>query len=316
MNDRYSTDESLVEPFSSPLDIEFQMPVIQLVSLTLHDNNDTLEKSAYATAPRFFTLQKDWKLTVNQVEYMDGIEGTIIIPKEVDGDPVIFDGSSLPLPWLVSLLTLGTLRPMGVILTASILHRFAYQYGYLLVENNEGEMEQVEIPRDLADQLFKDVFLTTTGLKPQSFLALFFTKVGWALGMKYNGRRFNGRPPIVSLIILAATLTIFWIILWSTWFTPLLLLTFLSYLSFYLASILFLQKKGSQSDAPTPAPVQAAAAPPAPALTPTPEAPEPTEDITIRDDEEEEDDEMEEEPKANTKARKSLKVKRTPRKNT
>jgi hypothetical protein len=32
--------------------------------------------------------------------------------------------------------------------------------------------------------------------------------------------------------------------------------------------------------------------------------------------EEDEEDEMEEEPEANTKARKSLKVKRTPRKNT
>lgn len=115
----------------------------------------TEEKSFFehirgASARRRFYLQRDWKLSIkidkdkysqfNNKDFLDDyikLNGILVIPCVVEDSKTIFDGASIPFPWLVSFISFGILRPLGVMLTASIVHDFAYEYGYL----NDGSMK-------------------------------------------------------------------------------------------------------------------------------------------------------------------------------
>jgi hypothetical protein len=87
------------------------------------------------------------------------LAGEIIIPQKVEGHLFELDGASIPLPWLVSLLTIGILRPLGVLLIASIVHDFAFRHGDRWVRKRNGEVEKVSMTRDVPDVRLMPIFI-------------------------------------------------------------------------------------------------------------------------------------------------------------
>ena len=247
MSNKYTTNPDTIEAYADVLQIELVMPSIQLVSLTLQGNEPGINKLAFAPGRRYFTLAHDWWIVLDGVEGNEELNGRVTVPAEVKGKKVIFDGASVPAPWLVSLLTLGVLRPMGVMLVASILHDFCYKHGYLMVDSGEGK-RAIAVTREEADNLFRDELVTSTGLKSVGGVAWFFVKVGWIFGVRFAGNRFNCKTPIASIIVFAALLTFLVIVLQSAFFAPLMLLTFITYLSFYIGSLVFLSEQNPNNE--------------------------------------------------------------------
>ena len=111
----------------------------------------------------------------------------------------IFDGASIPFPWLVSYLSFGVLRPLGILLSASVVHDFAFQFGYLPVIKN-GKSKNVPVQRHDADELLRLVTQTLNGSNVFSRIAWHAVRLGW-WGIKYAGQRFTGKPPIYSTVL-------------------------------------------------------------------------------------------------------------------
>ena len=188
--------------------IKFVMPSIRLVSVIPKKTIGTFGKVAEATRKRLFNLDGDWQISLDKVDYMPKLNGVVTIPAKVDGKPLEFDGATVPVPWLVSLLTVGLLRPLGVMLTASIVHDFAYWYGFLWVESKGGGPKQkVEVERHHVDHLFRDIIGTVNGVKWVGWAGWFFVRVGWIIGVAYNGKRWGGKPPYMVIAIVLAVLT-------------------------------------------------------------------------------------------------------------
>jgi len=94
-------------------------------------------------------------------------------------------------------------------LTASILHDFAFKYGYLLVSKEPGkDFEKVTIQRHNTDQLFRDIISTVNGLSSVGLVAWFFVRLGW-FTVKYNGERWGGRPPYIQTCLFLLILITF-----------------------------------------------------------------------------------------------------------
>lgn len=165
------------EIYKGAIAVEFTgLPSINLVSVRLKKDSKWYQRIAEATRRRYFTLEKDWQITLDEIKYKADLNGIITIPRSVKETTVVFDGASVPMPWLVSVLNLGILRPMGVMLTASILHDFAYKYGYLLVTKKGGTTSQkVEVERHVIDRLFRDVIATVNQINFR----------GWFPGISY-----------------------------------------------------------------------------------------------------------------------------------
>ncbi len=244
----------LHEDYKGSIDVEFRgLPSINLVSIIIEKGANWFERIAEATRRRYFTLEKDWNISVDRVDYQPELNGTILVPKSVDGKPLIFDGASVPMPWLVSFLTIGALRPLGVMLTASIVHDFAFKHGYLLVESDSGGTpKKVEIERHNVDRLFRDIIGTVNQVATIGWIAWFFVRAGWILGVKYNGKRFGGNPPLSVGLISLAVLSFLGFYLFDGWsfqeskFNHLVSFSVLLYLMFYVATLFTLQMRGNR----------------------------------------------------------------------
>ena len=161
-----------------------------------------------ARARREFALADDWTVTiqVNGHPQLNGFAGTIIIPEGASTD-----GASVPLPWTVTFLSLGTLRPLGILLIASIVHDYAFQHGTLQYLQN-GTRVPKPFCRHEIDLLFREMIRTINKTPFLAYVAWFAVRIGW-LGVKYNGRRLTGKPPTGPLTALVALLAAVWLLL-------------------------------------------------------------------------------------------------------
>lgn len=168
---------------------------------------------------RTFTLSKNFYIEVEGEALPSGLEGCIVIPpvgntasaergektfdqhQEQSGyaQANFFDGASIPFPWLVSYLSFGVLRPLGILLSASVVHDFAFQFGYLPIIKN-GKCKHVPVRRHEADELFRLITQTLNSSNFFSRLAWHAVRLGW-WAIKYSGQRFSGKPPVRSTIL-------------------------------------------------------------------------------------------------------------------
>lgn len=194
-----------MEEYDGSIRVKFyELPALKLKSIQLNKDAGFFARFLAASKRRYFSLQQDWEVELDNIEYHPGLNGKITIAKEVDKKTFLVDGASIPLPWFVSLVTFGILRPLGVMLTASIVHDFAFKYGYLLVSEGVEELKKIEIERHVADLLFKDIITTVNRMPIVGYIGWLSVRCGW-LFVKYNNRRFGGSPPvkeIISLILL------------------------------------------------------------------------------------------------------------------
>lgn len=197
----------MAEEYDGIIDVVFDgMPSIRLESFKPVLNAGMFQRLAIATKRRRFSLRDDWKIQLKHIDYSDELNGTIEVPaKDNAKKSIIFDGASIPFPWLISLLTIGILRPLGVILIGSIVHDYAYQYGVLRVSKNGEEYKKVPVPRHTADKLFRDIIGTVNRLPGVGYIAWFAVRLGW-LWVKYNGKRFGGRIPFAEYGLLVLIL--------------------------------------------------------------------------------------------------------------
>lgn len=121
-------------------------------------------------------------------------------------------------------------------LTASILHDFAFKYGYLRVLKESGKaFEDVPIQRHNADQLFRDIITTVNGLSSVGLVAWFFVRLGW-FTVKYKGKPCGGKPPYGQTFLFLLILIIFGTLFLSFPKVTIISLIFL-YTLFYLLTI-------------------------------------------------------------------------------
>ena len=155
-----------------------------------------------ASQRRYFTLAEDWKVTIVNAHFASELNGTVVIPKQYQCKDLELDGASVPMPWLIGMLSFGVLRPLGILLTASIIHDFAFKYGGLLFDKGEGvEPDFREVRRDIADKLFRSIISSVNGTPFWAFMAWCAVRLGW-FGVKYNGAYFGGKFPLLALCIL------------------------------------------------------------------------------------------------------------------
>jgi hypothetical protein len=153
-------------------------------------------------------LHEDWEVTLNRVSYDQRLNGVIVIPHlDSDEKDIEFDGASIPFPWLISMLTIGILRPLGVMLIGSIVHDYAYKFGRL----KKLDSASVRIERHVADRLFRDIISTVNDLPIVGWIAWFAVRLGWPV-VKYEGKPRGGKPPIMEyLVLVAVVLGIIWL---------------------------------------------------------------------------------------------------------
>lgn len=198
-----------MEQYQRTLKIKFaEIPPIRLLTMKPKDDPGPWERLALATQRRRFSLYDDWQLTLGDVAFDERLNGTLVIPRrDSDGDVIKFDGASVPLPWIISMLSIGILRPLGVMLVGSIVHDYAYKYGCL--EKADGTT--VPIERQVADRLFRDIISTVNNLPIVGWIAWFAVRLGWPV-VNYNGAPQGGSPPIVEyLLLLAGVLGVIWL---------------------------------------------------------------------------------------------------------
>lgn len=182
-----------------------------------------LESIRGASSRRIFTLERDWEVEIGVLDdrYEARINGTIIIPKfyqESPSDPSIetrLDGASVPFPWLISFLSFGVLRPLGVMLLASIVHDFAFVHGGLLYQNEETQEPRFEpVDRAIADKLFYDIIRTVNNMKFTASLALLAVRLGWfwiPYAEESRERKMpprKGKFPIIAFMTLLVVLSL------------------------------------------------------------------------------------------------------------
>ncbi len=185
------------EQYTGPIDVAFDdIPPVRLQSIRAKKNLNLFQRLALWTKPREFTLHDDWILDLGRVAYAPELNGTLRIPARDSTDKdIVYDGASVPLPWLVTVLTSGVLRPLGVMLTASLIHDYAFKYGHLQKEDGT----TVEVARHIADRLFRDLIATVVEVPYVAFVAWFAVRLGWPV-VKYNGKPRGGKPPILEYI--------------------------------------------------------------------------------------------------------------------
>jgi len=187
---------SLREKHTGSIDVEFDgMPSIQLESYAGGKNSSVWERLSIATRRRKFTLKDDWEVELGDIGYEADLNGKVVIPaKDENNHYNIFDGASIPVPWLISLLTIGILRPLGIVLVGSIIHDYAYSHGKLRVLTDDGQSAEIKLERHKADKLFRDIIGTVNRLPLVGYIAWLAVRIGW-LWVPYNGQRFTGRIP-------------------------------------------------------------------------------------------------------------------------
>jgi hypothetical protein len=204
--------EDKTEYYEGAISVKFTgLPSVKLVSVIIKDGAKWYQKLAEATRRRFFTLEKEWRIELDRVSYVKEINGTVIIPKSVQDKLIVFDGASVPMPWFVSFLSIGILRPLGIMLTASIVHDFAYKFGYLLVlKAGEDAPTLIPVQRHNVDRLFRDIISTINGIGIFGWIAWYFVRIGWMVGVKYDGKYFGGKKPIGVALFSVILVSILW----------------------------------------------------------------------------------------------------------
>ena len=160
----------------------------------------------HATKRRLWKLADDWCVALcgtKKVSCIDNspLDGEIVIPKGT-----IVDGASVPLPWLVSFLTFGILRPNGILLIPSIVHDYAYENG-CLPYRKKGVVANRKICRDDADWLFREMIWSINHTWFWACVAWLAVRIGWLFGVKYAGKHVGPKNPFKELA--CAFLTIF-----------------------------------------------------------------------------------------------------------
>jgi hypothetical protein len=196
-----------METYDGNIKIEFKdIPPVRLISIISKKNSSVWERLALATKRRFFTLEESWTITIKGFKSGEFELNEVIKIPDVDdnGNKIVFDGASIPLPWLVSLLTIGILRPLGVMLIASIVHDFIYKYGHLKKE--DGPL--IIMQRHEADHLFRDIIETVNKLSMIGYIGWFFVRIGW-VSVKYNNKPRGGDVPVFEYIFLLLVVVFF-----------------------------------------------------------------------------------------------------------
>jgi len=208
----------LREDYRGSINVGFNgMPAIELETLIARENASAIERFSIATKRRRFTLKEDWEIELSEIEYVSELNGTIVLPKDnSDSNPNVFDGASVPVPWLVSLLTIGVLRPLGVMLIGSILHDYAYSHGSLGTVNS---------------------------LPFVGYIAWLAVRIGW-LWVPYNQTFRTGRKPYCEYLFVITLVFILFLAGNLLGFNLLLYVFIGWYFAFYIASLL-LQKRYS-----------------------------------------------------------------------
>jgi hypothetical protein len=226
------------EEYLYPIYVKFDdIPPVRLTSIKPRQRLTLVDRLVLATKPRQFTLAKDWCIQLDKVSYDKRLNGSVVIPVSENGKPTDFDGASIPLPWLVSLLTLGILRPLGVMLTASIVHDYAYKVGHL--KKDDGT--EVEIERDVADRLFRDIIETVTKLPLIGFIAWFAVRLGWPF-VRYNGKTQGGKPPYMEYLLLLVFIALFLVVAADVSFSALVSGAATVYVVLYFVTTFFERK--------------------------------------------------------------------------
>jgi len=234
------------ETYHGPIDVSFDgMPSIRLESFQFASSVGALQRLAAATRRRRFSLKEDWQIELEDIDYSADLNGTIEIPAKDSSDKsIVFDGASIPFPWLVSLLSIGILRPLGVILIGSIVHDYAYQYGMLRISKSGNEFREVPLSRDRADRLFRDIVGTINQVPLVGYIAWFAVRLGW-IGVKYNGKRFGGKPPVMEYIAAAILLFIVWQCVASLGAVKALCIFVFIYFLLYALSLFFVKPRNN-----------------------------------------------------------------------
>lgn len=147
------------------------MPELYFISYT-SSNFDAMDR-------RRFSLIRPWVCNVN----VRGFNGLICIP--ANGD--LYDGGSIPLYPLISFLTFGILRPLGIILLPSLIHDFIYNHGYMIFNGDD-----VPITRKEADLILRDLFMQVNpSYKWLGHLIYATARIGGAAG--YNKYAYEAK---------------------------------------------------------------------------------------------------------------------------
>ncbi len=141
---------------------------------------------------RWWELADDWCVVLcgMQSTKRKVPDGKIVIPKGT-----VTDGASVPLPWLVSFLTFGLLRPTGILLIPSIVHDYAYKHGCLRCRNQDGTETCREISRADADWLFREMIRGISHTWFWAHVAWLAVRSGWLFCVKYAGKRIGRKTP-------------------------------------------------------------------------------------------------------------------------
>ena len=197
------------------------MPVLQPVPLGTKSDR-ALEKFRLATKRREFNLHEDWFFRLDCPDD-ERLQGRFLIPAKAEkhglADSGAYDGASIPCPWLISFLTMGAMRPLGILLMPSIVHDFLFSHGVLLKEVGEGQYEKVEISRPEADTLFYHMIRDLNDLESVAWVAYYAVRFGYNW-VPYGGRLKGNMPIKISLMGLAAfsLSAIFLFVCWA-WIT-------------------------------------------------------------------------------------------------
>ena len=195
----------MTKKYTGPIEVEFDS-LPNLVPQTIDtQSSNAIARFNGARERRNFQLDKDWRISIGNSD--ESVNGDIVIPVTHNGKTTTTDGSSTPLPSLVKIASLGVLRPSGVMLTAALVHSFAYEHGGLLYKKTDGSTEFREISRDKADNLFRDIIATVNNLP-------FISKIAWLaarlsyFGTTYGGQEKAGETPSKEIGIAAGILLI------------------------------------------------------------------------------------------------------------
>lgn len=162
--------------------------------------DDFFKRFQGASKRRYFHLEQDWSVNLNDIHYDQNLNGTMVVPRTFQNVKTRIDGASVPVPWFVSFLSFGILRPLGIMLTASIVHDFAYEHGALLYRDASGAEILQPVERDIADRLFLDMISTVNRMPLAAFVAWVVVRLGWFF-VKYNGQPRGGAFPTLPLLL-------------------------------------------------------------------------------------------------------------------
>lgn len=202
------------ERYQDPLFIEFKMPSVRLVSMEPDKQKlDAIQNKwlrrilswALATRKRKFVLENDFQVTVDKFSD-DRLNGVLTVPSTYANQKIVFDGASIPLPWLAAALSFDVLRPLGAVLIPSIVHDYLFEQGNIKVEK-EVQPASVTVERDVADQLFLEMFRTVSGMRLWPWVAWVAVRTG-APVVRYNGKRGGINRVLISVFL--ALIPLFW----------------------------------------------------------------------------------------------------------